>query len=301
MTIADSAPGPYLVAMMPNVRDASSAPPRLRLELSALYTLPPGVGPEREDPVIAAALRAAGFEVMHGTSAEHARKLGMRLTCGGRVDRPEQADELARRWVGEGADGGSLHVGSGHEDDTQIDRLVAAIIEAGTRHGICMCIETHRATITQDTWRTVQIAKRHPAVRFNADFSHWYTGLEMVYGDWAAKLDFLQPVFERVRFFHGRIGNSGCIQIGLTHPSAAKAIGHFREMWTRAMVGFRRQAGPGDVLPFATELLHPEINYAPVHPDGRGGWSELGDRWSDALSLARIARECWDAAAPSPA
>lgn len=58
----------------------------------------------------------AGFEVMHGTNGEHARKLGLRLTCGGRVDRPEQADEIARSWVGEGADGGSLHVGTRNDD-----------------------------------------------------------------------------------------------------------------------------------------------------------------------------------------
>ena len=86
----------------------------------------------------------------------------------------------------------------------------------------------------------------------------------MVYGDWEERLAFLQPVFERVRFFHGRIANSGCIQMPLDHPSMPKAIAHFRDLWTRAMSGFKRTATPGDYLVFAPELLFPSINYAPT-------------------------------------
>ena len=43
--------------------------------------------------------------------------------------------------------------------------------------GIAMShIETHRATICQGMWRTVQFVKRFPELRFNGDFSHWYAG-----------------------------------------------------------------------------------------------------------------------------
>jgi hypothetical protein len=142
----------------------------------------------------------------------------------------------------------------------------------------------------------VRMIERHPDVRINADFSHWYTGLEMVYGDWAEKLAFLQPVFERVRFFHGRIGNSGCIQMPLSHPSMPRAIGHFRDLWTRSCAGFVRTAQPGDWIAFAPELLHPAINYAPTSRCPNGTYDEASDRWQEALQMLGIAGECFAAA-----
>jgi hypothetical protein len=37
-------------------------------------------------------------------------------------------------------------------------------------------IETHRASIMQDAWRTTELIRRIPQVRFNGDFSHWLRG-----------------------------------------------------------------------------------------------------------------------------
>ncbi len=118
----------------------------------------------------------------------------------------------------------------------------------------------------------------------------------MVYGDWAGKLAFLEPVFERVRFFHGRIGNSGCIQMPLSHPSMPRAIGHFRELWTRSCAGFLRSAKPGDWIAFAPELLHPAINYAPTSRGPNGTYDEASDRWQEALQMLTMAGECFAAA-----
>ncbi len=43
-------------------------------------------------------------------------------------------------------------------------------------------IETHRATIAQDTyWRITQAIGRRLDVRFNGDFSHLYCGNEIIY------------------------------------------------------------------------------------------------------------------------
>lgn len=82
-------------------------------------------------------------------------------------------------------------------------------------------------------WRTVQMVYRNPDGRFNGDFSHFYTGQEMVYGDWKAKLDFLQQLFERTCFLHGRIGNPGNMQIRWNDPSMQNLLNHFEEMWLR--------------------------------------------------------------------
>ncbi len=92
------------------------------------------------------------------------------------------------------------------EDDKEIDRLLTAVIDSSSRHGIPLYVETHRATITQDLYRTVKLTERNPDVRFNADFSHWYTGQEMIYGDIDAKFDFIEPVLARLAYMHARDG-----------------------------------------------------------------------------------------------
>lgn len=62
----------------------------------------------------------------------------------------------------------------------EVAALVDAILAASSRHNLPIFLETHRATITQDIWRTVQITKRFPEVWFNGDFSHYHCGQEMV-------------------------------------------------------------------------------------------------------------------------
>jgi hypothetical protein len=150
-------------------------------------------------------------------------------------------------------------------------------------------------------WRTIQCIKRFPGVRFNADFSHYYCGQEMVYGDFQAKLDFLEPLFQRIGFIHGRIAAPGFMQAPIQsldtrpeHALGADYLEHFKEMWTRAMSGFRSNAGPGDVLIFSPELLRPEIYYARVFPDEHGRLREECDRYEQALFYAELARACFE-------
>jgi sugar phosphate isomerase/epimerase len=100
----------------------------------------------------------------------------------GRVNRPADADSLAARFRDEGLECATLHVGWGMEDDDEAARLIDAVLNASVRYDVPLYVETHRATIFQDLWRAVQFVARFPELRFNGDFSHWYTGLEMVYG-----------------------------------------------------------------------------------------------------------------------
>ncbi len=126
----------------------------------------------------------------------------------------------------------------GFEDDDAVDALVEDILNASEKHRFPLFIETHRATITNDPWRTVRIARKFPEVRFNGDFSHWYTGAEMVYGNFAEKLDYLAPVFDRVRFIHGRIGNPGSMQVDVGDGKNRPYVDHFRQIWTRSFRDF---------------------------------------------------------------
>lgn len=294
--------------MRPNVTGESSALPELRfyMNLMALDSLPAGsTGPgggsfrERLDVLKSAGFRGVQFATT-GTSEELAdcRAAGFGIAASGRVNRPEEAVALAERLSADGYECATLHVGWGLENDDEAARLIESVIHASTRWTIPLYIETHRATICQDMWRTVGFVRRFPEIRFNGDFSHWYTGQEMVYGGFEKKLAFILPVLERVRFVHGRIGNPGCIQVrvDVDGPDEPQYMTHFRQLWTGAFRGFAHTAEPGDFICFTPELLAPNIYYARTFPDSSGVQQEESDRWEQSLLLNQIAESCFQAA-----
>ena len=205
---------------------------------------------------------------------------------------PAKSKQVARSGAERGYHSVTLHVGTGFEDDSEADALVTAILDASAVHGIPLYIETHRATITQDPWRTLQLIERHPDIRFTGDFSHWYTGVELVYGDLDAKLDALQPVFERVRFLHGRIGTPGAIQVDVGDGTNRPYVEHFQQIWSRVFSAFLACADPDERIVFAPELLSTANHYAlqMQHRIGRtgGGGRPLGA--GDGALLARCGR-----------
>ena len=184
-------------------------------------------------------------------------------------------------------------MGWGYEEDEEAIRLIEAVLEASVRHSTPLYVETHRATIFQDIWRTVRFIRQFPQLRFNGDFSHWYTGLEMVYGGFEKKLAFIQPVIERVHFLHGRIGNPGCMQVDVGDLESAAMlpfVRHFRTLWTQVFEAFLRRSST-DPFCFTAELLASKIYYAREF-----GGKEESDRWQQSLVLTQIARECFSAA-----
>jgi hypothetical protein len=246
-------------------------------------------------------IREAGYDGLQAgdqLSRETLRaceRLGLKVAGSGRVNVPEDADTVAARLAGCGFSSGTLHVGWGMEDDASAGALIDAVLKASNKHRLPLYIETHRATIFQDIWRTVQFLRHYPDVRINGDFSHWYTGQELVYGGFDSKFHFIAPVLERVRFLHGRIGNPGCIQVdvGYGKVDGQPFVGHFRRLWIAAMQGFLAAAAAGDYLTFVPELLAPGIYYARMVRDAEGKLHEEGDRWEQSLVMCRIARECF--------
>jgi hypothetical protein len=282
--------------MIRNCNDGSKRAPYLRCDMNGgnLFTLPPySSGPKGDEREKLAATKAAGFEGVQGGNVGICKELGLKTTGGGRVDKKGEADNCAKQNKDAGHDCATLHCARGFEDDEEVFGLVDDIINASVKHDFPLYIETHRATLTNDIWRTIQIAKKFPGVRFNGDFSHWYTGAEMVYGDISAKFDACAPVFERVRFIHGRIGNPGNMQVDIGDGTGRTYVDHFREMWTRSFVGFLKTAKPGDFICFTPELLPPNIYYARVFPNAKGELVEEGDRWTQAILYTKIAKECF--------
>jgi hypothetical protein len=88
------------------------------------------------------------------------------------------------------------------------------------------------------------------------------------------------------------------VSIGDGHGRPTQAHGavdylqHFRELWTLAMQGFRAHAKSGDVLIFAPELLAGTYYYARCFPEPGRHLVEESDRYAEALTYVRVAREC---------
>jgi hypothetical protein len=123
-----------------------------------------------------------------------------------------------------------------------------------------------------------------------------------VYGDWSNKLAFMEPIFERTGFIHGRIASPGCMQVPIDSDLSARPrqahgvvdyLAHFKELWTRAMLGFLRSAEQGDCLIFAPELLSGRHYYARMFPSDAGDLVEESNRYLQAVLLEDLARRCF--------
>jgi hypothetical protein len=291
-----------LAEVIPNTNDNSGRDPRLccyMSELALTGITVPGLARGR---TLMEAIHDAGYDGLQAgdqLSREtlHAcEKLGLKVAGSGRVNIPAEADTVAAHMADCGFVSGTLHVGWGMENEAAGCALIEAVLKASEKHRLPLYIETHRATIFQDIWRTVEFLRRYPDVRINGDFSHWYTGQELVYGGFENKLHFLAPVLERVRFLHGRIGNPGCIQvdIGYGKVDGQPYVGHFRKLWSASINAFLQSAVQGDYLTFVPELLASGIFYARLMRDAEGKFHEESDRWVQSLVLCRIARECFE-------
>jgi hypothetical protein len=288
---------------VPNISTGADEPPRLLVGISlvTLAALPTwSRAPKGGLADLLAGVKAAGYEAVQGRDPEAVGAAGLIRTGIGRLDRPADARELARRHKDAGDNALTLHVGTGFETDDEALRLAEAIVEASVAEAFPVYVETHRATITQDMKRTLDLIARLPELRFNGDFSHWYTGAEMTYGDLGAKVERLAPVLARTRFLHGRVSSPGAIQVPLDSAHRAD-VDVFRRLWTRSFEGFLATARPGDVFGFYPELLPPSFHYARLIPGPDGESHEETDRWEEALGLVEIARACWRDAVATPA
>ena len=272
----------------------------LILNLGSLLSLPSwSKGPRGDVDAIAAVLRAEGFVGVEGGGAAAFRAFGLAPYGIVSIKEASSIHDALLRQRDEGFIGTTVHLGTGFEDEMEAYGLFETLLAAASSINHPVRVETHRATLTQDVWRTMQFVQGFPELRLTADLSHWYTGLEMRYGDFSAKLDWMGPIFERVRFIHGRVSSMGCIQVPLQVGRRDEPHrGHFIEMWTRCMAGFLATAEPDERLGFAPEILPHRIDapdrirlieYACVNNQGE----ETHDRWQQVQLIASLGKDCW--------
>src|ERR1035437_7904419 len=147
------------------LNDGSTDAPKLRVYLNLdnlvdlrADTIWPGLeGNERM-----VRLRADGFDGVQVTSGEPPSANAMPFCGLDRINSPPEALPIATRHADRGDQRLTVHAGWGIEDNADVFRLVESILNASEKTRLPIFIETHRATITQDMWRTVQITKQFP-------------------------------------------------------------------------------------------------------------------------------------------
>jgi hypothetical protein len=252
-------------------------------------------GPQGEPAVIHRSVALAGYEALQCGDPALCARFGLQLIGAGLLTHPSDADGVAADWKNKGASVVTCTAGFGMESDAEMDAYASAICRAADDHKISLLLETHRASITQDVWRTVQLCHRFPELRFNLDLSHWYTGQEMPNGDLDERMAFLEPVFSRTLFLHGRVGDRCCMQVPLAEAQE-HSLSTFEGAWTAVMHYFTYSLNPVETeLWFCPELLGPTYNYARQFRDRAGNLREETDRWTEAEALVAIARKCFAA------
>lgn len=208
------------------------------------------------------------------------------IPCGmARICAPCDVGEVATRHLDLGLDFTTLHAGTGFETDQEMDALAVAILDATAKIGYRLHLETHRATMTQDIRRTLDLLARFPDLSLTLDFSHWYTGHEMTYGgEFTQRLQRLAPLMRHVRSLQLRFGSTGRIQAPVD-PVAP----HYQHHVAALDLCFETLSTLDDrfAISCAPELLPARME------DGQwiayGDEPDSSDRFADALALSRLA------------
>lgn len=265
---------------------------RLGLAWVSLLGLPShSCGPRANDMLaIANAVRHAGFDTVQchdAAQTQAAHSAGLSTVGIERCLDVAAVDVAAARARNAGHRALTLHLGHGFESEDEADRLLQAVAHAERRSALPLLIETHRATLTQDPWRTLGLLRRHPQLHLTGDFSHWVAGCELRYGPLADKLAYLAPVFERTAMLHGRVCTAGNFQVCSHEGLHADDQALFERLWRPCL---KAATTRGQELLFCVELLPAALHYAPTRREPDGRFVEDGDRWLEALHLKDLAR-----------
>lgn len=298
MNRAGSSVSPSMQRFEPlNTNDGTANPPRLLAGISFLTPaeLPIwSTGPRGERAEIYAAIRAAGYEAIQTLEPAAAIDAGLIPTGLMRIfDDVDQMRDQAKHWRDAGCDCSTVQLGTGLESDNEMARLAEAMLDVSQGLGHPIYLETHRATMTQDIRRTLDLVERFPELRFNGDFGHWYIGHELTYGDMDMKFEKMRPVFERTRFMHLRVSSNAFGQLTASDPAEERHLDYYRRMWTASFEGFLHSAAPGDYFAVHPELLPARAFYPKMVLGPDGEMREESDRWTESAFLIEVARQCF--------
>lgn len=172
--------------------------------------------------------------------------------------RPEGAVEIVRRWMGEA-------------DARQMPLL----------------FETHRDSLLNDLYFTLQLMELVPEMRLCADLSHFVVDRELRAPVPERDQCYIRSILERSDGFQGRIANREQVQIQLSFPQHQVWVEIFKGWWKAGLRSWRERSDPNATLVFLCELGPPPYAITDANQQ------ELSNRWDESLQIRDWVREIW--------
>jgi hypothetical protein len=172
--------------------------------------------------------------------------------------RPEDAVPVVRRWMRE-----------------------AALRE------LPLLFETHRDSLLNDLYYTLQLMQLVPEMRLCADLSHFVVDREMRIPISDRDQQYISSILARSDCFQGRVANREQVQVQINFPQHQQWVQVFKDWWREGMQGWRQRNTEDAELVFLCELGPPP--YAMTD----GEQCELSDRWDEALQIRQWVEEIW--------
>lgn len=147
--------------------------------------------------------------------------------------------------------------------------------------------ETHRDSLLNDLFYTLQLLDAIPRLRLCADLSHFVVNRELRLPLRPADRGYFARILERSDCLQGRVASREQIQVQIGFPQHRPWVDLFRQWWAEGMRDWRRRSDEDATLVFLCELGPP--GYAITNADG----DELSDRWQEALAIRGWAEEIW--------
>jgi hypothetical protein len=174
--------------------------------------------------------------------------------------RPEDAVPVVRRWMREAA-----------------------------ARKLTLLFETHRDSLLNDLYFTLQLMELVPDMRLCADLSHFVVDREMRHPISERDQQYVSSVLARSDCFQGRVANREQVQVQINFPQHEQWVEIFKSWWREGIQGWRQRSADDAELVFLCELGPPP--YAITDGEQR----ELSDRWQEALQIRRWVEEIWAA------
>ena len=158
------------------------------------------------------------------------------------------------------------------------------IQEAGDDH---VLFETHRDSLLNDLYYTLQLIDLVPEMRLCADLSHFVVDREMREPINDRDQAYVETILERSDCFQGRVANREQIQVQIGFPQHQEWVAIFRNWWKEGIRRWRQRNSNDATLLFLCELGPPP--YAITDRNRL----ELSDRWDEALVIRSWIEGIW--------
>ena len=160
-------------------------------------------------------------------------------------------------------------------------------LDDATRAGLPLLIETHRDSILNDLYFTLQVMDEVPRMRLCADLSHFVVDREFRTPLSETDRGYIRRVLERSDCFQGRVASREQIQVQIGFPQHQEWVQIFKGWWRDGMKMWRQRNSEDATLVFLCELGPPA--YAITDANGH----ELSDRWEEALTIRSWVEDIW--------